>query len=241
VAGLLYLVIILGTIISGVLSEMYMQSNPVIPGDAAGTANNFVVSEGLYRIGFAGYVAVYLSDLAVALLLYVLLKPVSRSLALLAAFFRSAEAVILGMNMLNHFAAFSLLNSADYLILGPDQLHAGAEFFLNLHRSGYLIGQAFFGLHCLVLGYLLFKSGYFPRILGIFMATASLAYLTESFAFFLSSNYDAIEAGITWVVALPAFVAEISLTFWLLFKGVGIQEQGDRVQVSPRMQFKPEG
>jgi hypothetical protein len=242
VAGLLYLVIIIGTVVSGVLSEMYIQSNLVVPGDVTGAANSLVVSEGPYRFGFAGYVVVYLSDLAVALLLYVLLKPVSRNLALLAAFFRSAEAVILGLNMLNHFAAFSLLNGTDYLtILGPDQLPAAVQFFLNMHRSGYLVGQAFFGLHCLVLGYLLFKSGYFPRVLGVFMVLASLAYLTESFAFFLSSNYAAIETSISWIVALPAFAAEISLTLWLLFKGVRIQERDDRAQLSSRMQLEPKG
>jgi len=226
IAGLLYLIIIVGSIVGGVFSEMYMQSHLMAAGDASVIANDLMVPEGLYRIGFAVYLVVYLSDFMAALVFYVLLKPVNNSLALLAAFFRLAEAVILTINLQNHFAAFRILNGVETLaVFQPDQLQALAQQFLDVHRSGYLIGQVFFGFHCFFLGILIYKSGYFPKILGILLAAAALGYLTQSFAFFLFPNYGAMEAILSWVVAVPAFLAELALTFWLLFKSTNIRPQ----------------
>lgn len=218
-AGLLYLVIIIGSILGGVLSEMYIQSQL-----AGGTADTMSFPDWTYRIGFSIYLLVYLSDLATALVLFVLLKPVDRGLALLAAFFRFAEAVILGINMLNHYGAFLILSGADYLtIFYAGQLDGAVRLLLDAHRTGYLIGQVFFGIHCFFLGYLLFKSGYFPRILGIFLIAACVGYLIESFAYFLLPNHETVEAVTTWIVALPAFLAELSLTYWLLFKNADVE------------------
>ena len=116
-----------------------------------------------------------------------------------------------------------LLSGADYLtVFETDQLHALVLLFLNAHSYGYLIGLVFFGLHCFVLGYLVFKSGYFPGILGVLLIFASLGYLIDSFANFLLPNYDAT---ISLVVLAPAFIAELSLCLWLLFKGVDVQQQ----------------
>ena len=160
-AGMLYLIIVIGSILGGVFSEMYIQSNL-----AGGVAEaSMKMPDWFYRVGFAIYLLVYLSDMATALVLYILLKPVNNGLALLAAFFRFAEAVILGINLLNHYAAFLILSGADYLtVFDPGQLEGTVLFLLDAHRSGYLIGQVFFGVHCFFLGYLLFKSGYFPRV-----------------------------------------------------------------------------
>ncbi len=231
VAGLLYVIIILGSILGGISTELYMQSHLVET--AADTANTIFVPDGLYRTGFSIYLLVYLSDLATAVVLYVLLKPVDKNLALLAAFFRFAEATILGINMLNHFNAFLLLQGNAYLgVFQPDQLQAMASMFLKVHRSGYLISQVFFGFHCFFLGYLLFKSGYFPKALGILLIAASFGYLTESFAYFLLPNYEAVETIISWVSAVPAFLAELSLTYWLLFKGTDIEKRYNLVPVS---------
>jgi hypothetical protein len=157
-----------------------------------------------------------------------LLKPVNRGLALLAAFFRFAEATLLGINMLNHYNAFLLLSGSGvaYLsIFQADQLQSMASLFLDAHRSGYLFGQVFFGIHCFFLGYLFFKSGYFPKFLGVLLVLASFGYLIESFSFFLLTNYETMEAINTWIVAVPAFLAELSLAYWLLFKSINVQNQ----------------
>ena len=231
VAGILYLIIILGSIVGGIFTELYVQSHLVEV--AADKANTMFIPNWLYRIGFSIYLLVYLSDLAAAVVLYILLKPVNRNLALLAAFFRFAEATILGINMLNHFNAFLLLQGNAYMgVFQPDQLQALASMFLKAHRAGYLISQVFFGFHCFFLGYLLFKSGYFPGILGAFLIAASLGYLIESFTYFLIPNYEAVEAIISWISAVPAFLAELSLTYWLLFRGVDIEKRYNQVPAS---------
>ena len=226
IAGILYLIIVVGSILGGVLSEMYIQSH--LAGSVAGDFMN--MPDWVYRVGFSIYLLVYLSDMATALVLYVLLKPVNNGLALLAAFFRFAEAMILGINMLNHYAAFLMLSGADYLtVFDPSQLNGAVQFLLDAHRSGYLIGQIFFGFHCFFLGYLLLKSGYFPKMLGIFLIAASFGYLIESFAYFLLSNHETVEAVTTWIVALPAFLAELSLTYWLLFKNSEVEMKYNRI------------
>lgn len=218
VAGVLYLIII---VFAG-FSEGYVRSNLIVPGDATATAHNIVSSAWLFRLGFVSDIIAFASDAAVALLLYVLLKPVSKTVSLIAASFRLlAHPAIASINLLNHFAALLLLSDADYLtVFDGDQLQAFVMLFLNLHRYGYLIGGAFFGVHCFLLGYLLFKSDYFPRLLGGLLVVASFGYLIESFGNFLFPNYIEL---LVWVVAVPAVIAELSLCVWLLVKGVRVQ------------------
>ena len=219
VAGFLYLILF----VIGPFSLMYVPSYLIVPGDAATTANNIMASEWLFRIGIVGESVIFLSEIVLVVMLYVLLKPVSKTLSLVAAFSRLAMAAIQGINLLNNFAALLLLSGAAYLtVFEVDQLHALVLLFLNAHEYGVLIGQVFFGLHCFVLGYLLFKSGYFPRILGVLLVFASLGYLTWSFGYFLLPNYEGIIPIISWVFLVPGVIGELSLTFWLLFKGVDV-------------------
>lgn len=212
-AGILYLVIIL----CAGFSEGYVRSGLVVPGDAATTADNIRASEWLFRVGFATDLVAFLSDVALAMVFYVLLKPVSTTLSLLAAAFRLAQATILGINMLHHFAPLLLLSGAGYLgAFDPAQLDALAMLSLEGHKYGYLIGQMFFGLHCGLLGYLLFKSGYFPRVLGVLLVTAGLGYLGDGLTFFLLPDQAAT---VSPVYLTPVVVAELSLCLWLLVRG----------------------
>jgi len=221
IAGILYLLII----IAGIFAEFFVRSSLIVPGDAEATASNIIASEGLFRIGIASDFIMIMSDVALALVFYVLFKPVSNALALLAAFFRLAQAVALGINLLNLFFVLLLLSGADHLtVYSQDQLNAQVLLFLDAHSIGYSIALVFFGFSLLVLGYLVFKSGYFPKILGILLLVASLGYLIDSFANFLMSNYEAYEAIFTVVVFVPAFIAELALCLWLLIKGAKIPE-----------------
>jgi hypothetical protein len=220
VAGLGYLIII----ILGIFAELFVRSKLIVPGDAATTANNIAASEWLFRIGIASDLIMLTFDVVVALALYVLLKPVHKSLALLAAWFRLVHATIYGITLLALFFVLQLLSGADYVtVFGADQLHALVLLFLNAHGTGYRIGLVFFGVHCVFLGYLVFKSGYLPRILGVLLICASLGYLIDSFANFLLPNYANYEAIFLLIVAVPAIIAELSLSLWLLLKGVNIQ------------------
>ena len=214
ITGLLYLIIIVG----GIFSEAFVRSGLIVSGDPSATANNIMNSEFLFRLGFASELVVFLSDVVVAIFFYVLLRPVSKTLSLVAASFRLAMAAISGINLLNHFAPLLILSGADYFtVFEENQLNALVMLFLKMHAYGYHISLTFFGLHCLVLGYLLFKSDYFPKILGVLIIIASLCYLINSLSSTLVPDFA---KGLFPFILLPAFVAELSLCLWLIIKGV---------------------
>lgn len=215
IAGVLYLVII----VCAGFSEGFVRSSLIVPGDADGTVANIMASEMLYRIGFVCDLIAFMSDAAVAVLLYVLLRPVSKPLSMVAASFRLlAHPAIATVNLLNHFAVLLLLRGSEYLsAFAPEQLNALVMVMLNAHHYGYLIGGAFFGIHCLLLGYLLTRSDLFPGWLGVLLIVAAFGYLIESFGGFLFPGHEAVYL---MIVLVPASVAELSLCGWLLIKGV---------------------
>jgi hypothetical protein len=154
-AGFLYLVIT----IAAIIAHFYVPSRLLVPGDAAATANNILASEPLFRIGIGSEFVILLSEIVLSIVLYVLLKPVSKTLSLVAAVFRLAMTIIHGINLLNSFFALLLLSGADYLAaFKVDQLHAFVLLFLNAHHYGFEIGIVFFAPHVFVLGYLIFMS-----------------------------------------------------------------------------------
>ena len=215
IAGVLILIM---SVFAG-FSMLYVP-NLIVPGDAATTANNIMASEGLFRLGIVGDSAVFLLEIVVIVILYVLLKPVSKTLSLVAAFSRLAMTIVQGMNLLNYFTPLLLLSGADYLtVFEPDQLHALALLFLNAHESVVLIWGLFFGLHLFVLGYLVYKSGYIPRILGVVLVVASLCYLIQTFGNILLPKYEEIFATIGFLS-----IIELAFPLWLLIKGVKDQQ-----------------
>lgn len=225
VAGLLYLTII----VSGIFAEFFVRQSLRVPGDAAATATNIMASESLFRLGIAADLVMIMSDVALALIFYVLLRQVNRSLSLLAAFFRLGQATILGLNLLNLFAVIQLLSGDNFLsTFEAGQLHSLAYLFFNAHGTGYSIGMVFFGFGILVLGYLIFRSGYIPKVLGALLMLASAGYLVDSFAKFLMSDYGSYEGVFTLVVFVPAFISELALCLWLLIKGIKV-EPGEAV------------
>ena len=216
IAGLLILIIS----VFAPFSMMYVPSNLIVPGDAATTAKNIMASEGLFRAGIVSDSIVFLIEIVLVVILYVLLKPVSKTLSLVAAFSRLAMTVIQAINLLNHFTPLLLLSGAGYLtVFEPDQLYALVLLFLNAHEYVVLIWGLFFGLHLFVLGYLVYKSGYIPRILGVLLVIASLCYLTQSFGNILLPQYEEIFAS----VGLLSMI-ELAFPLWLLIKGVKDQQ-----------------
>ena len=174
-------------------SMLYIPTTLIVPGDAASTANNIMASQGLFRVGMVTDSLVFLIEIALTVLLYVLVKPVNKTLSLVAAFSRLAMTVIQGINLLNHFIILLLLSGASYLtIFAPDQLQALVMLFLNAHESAVLIWGLFFGLHLLVLGYLVYKSGYLPKVLGILLLIVALCYLIQDFGNMLFPEYKAL-------------------------------------------------
>ena len=179
----------------------------------------------LFRGGMLSWLIVLICDIVIAWALYIFLKPVSKSLSLLTAWFRLVYVTIFGITQLNLLFVLLLLSGTDYLaVFDTNQLQALAMLFLNGHNLGFLIGLVFFGVHLLLLSYLIFKSSYIPKILGVLLILSSLGYLIDSFANFLLPNYADYETIFLLLVAIPGIIGELSFTLWLLLKGTKIPE-----------------
>jgi hypothetical protein len=224
--GVLYLTVI-GI---GIFTELFVRGKLTVPGDATGTASNIMASSILWRSSIAADVILLVCAVTQALLFYVLLKPVSKNLALLAVLFTLVECAIDGVNKLNLVAALFLSGSTDYLkTFQPRQLDALAYLSLRLHAYGYAVSLIFFGFVCLIFGYLLFRSGYFPRTLGALMTITGLSYLTISLTQILAPTY----AGTIFpIMAVPAFIGELSLCLWLIVKGVNIAKWNEKARLA---------
>ncbi len=169
--------------IVGIFSILYVPSTLIVTGDAAATANNIMANELLFRMGIAGSLITHLFQIAAVLVLYQLFKSVNKNQAVLIVILGLAGVPIAMLNELNKFAALLLLDNADQMM-----------FFLNLNAQGIFIASIFWGLWLLPQGYLIYKSGYFPRILGVLMGLAGFSYLLGSFMHFLLPNYEALSS-----------------------------------------------
>jgi len=216
--GLLYLVII----VAGALGELFIRDRLVVSGNAAATASHILASESLWRLGIAGDLVMHVCDVFVMWALYVLLRPVSRNLALLNLLLNLIQTAVLVANKLNLLVPLFLLGDAPYLkAFDPAQLQAWSYFAIRLHEYGFGVGLIFFGCVCLVEGYLIRKSRYLPRVLGVLMQVAGACYLINSFALLLAPDF---EGQLFPFILMPCLIAELSLALWLLVKGVNMQE-----------------
>lgn len=225
IAGILYLVIF----ITAGFSQGFVRESMIVPGDASATAGNILAAEGLFRLGFASDLIAFMSDLVVSVLLYVLLKPAGKTLALIMVALRLiAHPAIASLNLLGHYNALLLLGGVGgggYLdVFSPEQVNALVLFVLNSQRIGYMIAGSFFGLSLAFLGWLLLRSDRFPGWLGILLAVAAGGYLIESFGTFLAPQNQSIYS---MIVTVTAVVGEFALTGWLLIKGIKAQPSED--------------
>lgn len=217
-AGLLYLYII----VAGTFAQVFVRGRLVTARDASVTAQNILSHEKLFRLGASAELLHLACDVAVTVILYLLLQVVNRPAALLTAFMRFACIVILGTVGVTQFAALRLLGSADYLkALGTAEREALALLAMQVHSDGYTISLMFFGFGCISLGYLIYRSSYLPRLLGVLMAFAGVCYLVNSFAQFLRLG---IASKLFPALFIPIFVAEVALSVWLLARGVRVAE-----------------
>ncbi len=224
-AGFFYLIYIVTFAFS-----FFVQRRPTVSGDAATTAKNIMASEELFRIGFTSELIAALFFLLAAWALYMLLKPVNKNLALLFVLLNIAGVVIECTGTLIHFAPLLLLSGADYLkLFNADQLQALAMLFLNFSGIGNMIAGLFYGLWLFPLGYLVLKSGFLPRILGILLILDGICLLICFFQACLFPGYERIGYPLYPVM----FIAEFGLALWLLVKGVKEQEYAS-VEVGAR-------
>jgi hypothetical protein len=191
-------VLILLSFIGGGFGEAYVPSKLVVATDAAVTMENLRLSEIMFRLGFAGYLVEACCDVTLALIFYVLLKPVHRYVSLLAAFLGLIGTATFAAAELFYFAPTLLLRGGGYLkSFSPDQLNTLALLSLNLFGLGAVIFSVFYGLGWVLRGYLMFQSGYFPKFLGVLMTVAGLAFIVSNFTAVLAPQYQS-----GWLLAL---------------------------------------
>jgi hypothetical protein len=217
IAGVLYL----AHFVAFFFADNGVHSTAVGSLDVATTARNMMASEWRFRIGFVSFLLAAVFFLLSAWALYVLLRPVNKDLALLFVLLNLGGVAIQCTSQICEFAALLLLSGADYLqVFQADQLQALAMLFLNVYQNGFMIAQLLLNLWLLPLGYLVFKSGFLPRILGILLLIDCLAMLIWFFQFFFFPGYEVIST----LCLAEGFVAEGSLCLWLLIKGVKNQK-----------------
>jgi hypothetical protein len=222
-AGLFYLIFILTTVLA-----TYIRSNIIVFGDVAATANNIVSSQELYRVGFVTELVSAVFFLLAAWALYILLKPVNKNLALLFLLLNLGGVAVECMNTLNLLTALQLLSGASYFNIFPTgQLQVMAMSFLNSYTNGFLIAQIFFSAWLLPLGYLVYKSRFLPKFLGLLLILDFFGNLSWFLQGFLLPGYG--------ILAYPGnaigFIAEISLTLWLLIMAVKDTESERPLQI----------
>lgn len=217
IGGALYLaLILLGAYLQVVMGQV------VVSGDAAATAVNLSAMESSWRMGIALEFAALMCVTALAMIYFVMLRPVSRELNLFATFLRLVGITVEAVATLSLLEALFPLNGATYLkAFTPAQLQVTAYLAIRSHAHGYALALLFFGFCFLFHGYLIWRSGFLPRVLGIFIQIAGLAYLTNSFALFVA---PAFQSKIFPGILVPAFLAETSLCLWLLIKGVDVEK-----------------
>ncbi len=213
IAGVLYL--LLAPL--GFFGYEYIPSL-IVPGDATTTANNIMSHEMLFRLSILCALITPIVTVLVALFLYKLFKPVNKNQAVLMVIFALAAAPIAMLNELNHFAVLLLLNGTEYLkVFSVDQLYSQVMFFLDLSHYGASITAIFWGLWLLPMGYLVFKSGFLPKILGVLLIIAGFGYVIDSIALFLLPDLNIDFTQFT-------FIGELLFLLWLLFKGVNVEQ-----------------
>jgi len=223
VAGAFYL----ATVVAGAFAE-FSRDGLVASGNPAATARNILAAEQLYRWAFVADLVAGICYVVVTLLLYELLKPVNRAIALLAAFFSLIGIAVGAASGVAQSANLILLGNASYVgAFTPAQLQTLAYVSGKLHAESSLIALVFFGVYCALVGYLVVKSTFLPKVVGILMEVAGACYLINSFAAFLAPPLANVLS--PWIV-LPSLIGELTLTLWLLVAGVDVAKWQLRVE-----------
>lgn len=207
-----------------------VRSRLVVSGDGAATAHNVLAHERLFRMALAADLLGVGAYVVVAALLYDLFKPVNRTLSLIAAFFALVGCAIQASVCVFDLGALSVLkDTQSYNAFKGEEMQAMAQLLLRLHGHGFNIAIVFFGFYCLLIGFLIFRSTFLPRIIGVLMALAGLAYVCSTLASFLSLP---VPMAVSHLVPLLGGLGELSLMLWLVVMGVNAQRWKERADAA---------
>jgi hypothetical protein len=224
--GVLYLAII----VFGAFSEGYVMNTLIVAGDAGATAGNIMASRGLWSVAVAADLVIPVLAVVGVWISYVLLRPVSKTLVLLDVFLTLVSLAVEAVSKLFLLLVLPVLSTSNYLpAFEHRQLGVLANLALRAHGIAFDIALVFFGCACLVEGYLLYKSGYFPKFIGVLMQIAGLCYLSSCFADLLAPSIADL---ITPAILLPPLLGELSYCLWLLIKGVDVGKWNERTRAA---------
>jgi len=213
IAGVSYLLIYALAIFANFMVVEAM----VVSGDAAATVANITESLGLFRLGLIAFLAVFLLDVIVSWALHMVFRRVDRDVSLATAWFRLTYTVFLGAGLVYFFEVLQMLGNADYVAaLGTEQVNAQVMMSLNSFETTWLIGLAAFGIHLVLLGSLAMRSGWVPRAMTWLLMAAGVAYVVDTAAHGLLSDYESYASLFLAIVAIPSMVGEGWLGLWLL-------------------------
>ena len=214
IAGVLYLAIFVIYPLAASVRSML-----VVPGDAAATAQSVAANQSLFRWGMAGESVIFLIEIVMAGFLYVLLKPVSRSISLASALARASEGIVMAAtNLFTSILTLFVVGNTGYLaVFEPEQQDALALLFQDANNYVILIWGLFFALHLVLLGWLVYRSGFFPKIPGVLLVLAGIGYFAQSFGVMVAPGLSDVLATVVLLLATPG---ELVFALWLLIKGV---------------------
>jgi hypothetical protein len=221
ITGALYLL----TILTGIFSAGYVSGKLVVNGDAAATAANILAHRGLFQLAFAVYLVEMACQIAITALFYELLRPAGRSVSLVAAFLGLSGGIIKTFSRVFFIAPLFILGGANYLsVFSAGQLQALALLFLKVNDRGAGVALVFFGFYAILTGYLIIKSTFLPRILGVLSVFGGFGWLT-----FL---YPPLGGRLFPYIALFAILGAAALIVWLLVKGVNEQRWNEQASAA---------
>lgn len=201
---------------AAMIAEFYARQNLIVTNNADATAINIINHTSSFKIGIVGFIIVLICDVLVSWALYIFLNPVNKSISLLAALFRLVYTAIFGVVLLNLITGFRLLTETQYAI---GAVNNQALLLFKAFDDGWAVGLLFFGIHLFLLGYLIIKSSFIPKLIGILLLMASLAYMTDNLAKLLLNDYASYKNMLTLFVAIPSILGEVGFAIWLLVKG----------------------
>jgi hypothetical protein len=217
ISGLLYLIVIGG----GLFAEVFVREALSIPHNALATSNKIQASEMFYRWGFLADLVNFILGLPIILFIWILFKRSHPYTTTLAIFFVFIANAVFASNLLNQLHPLLVFGNADYLsAFRPDQLAVLSTIALKAQSQGYAIGLVFFGFYCLIIGCLIVKTSFIPKLLGMLYALAGLCYIINSFTMFLSHGFS---NPLFPYILIPSFIGEFSVCIWLLVMGISEQ------------------